>query len=212
MTDVDRLRAELLDVHVRHGRGDLPTRTFERRAAEGGLALARAVVASHLEEDERVLAEHHVAHAHLRIAESVLREPEQEVVSLFATGRRLLRLGSWLLPRQPMTCDGGDRTELLELRYGEIARILTRRQVRWSEAAAGLVIVVAARLLWDWLEITGPILAGLGLLGILHALLLPTRWIELQPKDPSREPFRVWGARRATARRLLAVVRERTGG
>jgi hypothetical protein len=170
------------------------------------------VVASKLSGDERVLAEHHVTHAHLKIAESVLREPEQEAVSLFATDRRLLRLGSWLLPRQPMSCDGGDRTEVAELRYGDIARIVTRRQVRWSEAAAGLMIVAAALLLRDWLEITGPVLLGLGLLGILHALWLPTRWIELQPKDPIREPFRVWGARRATARRLLAVVRERTSG
>jgi hypothetical protein len=209
MTEADRLREELRDLHLRHASGDVPARTFERRAAEGGLALIRAVAASRLEGDERVLAEHHVTHAHLRLAESVLREPEQEVVSLFATGRRLLRLRSRLSPRQPMSCDHDDRTEIADLRYPDIARAVTRREVRWGEAAAGVVIVAMALLLGDWLQVTGTLLVGLGAAGILHALFLPTRWVELQPRDPEREPWRVSAVGRKSGRRLLAVVRGR---
>jgi hypothetical protein len=94
-----------------------------------------------------------------------------------------------------------------ELGYAGILHIARRKQRRWGEVAAGLGAALLAFLLGDALAITGPLLAGLGLAGALHGLLLPTRWIEILPRDaPPVPPFELHGVRRGSARRVLAVV------
>jgi len=208
MTEIDRLRESLAALHAGQASGEIPRRVFERQAAERGLDLARAVVRSTLQPGEQVVAEHHVVHAHLRLAESVLREPDQEVVSLFATDRRLLRLTSRAMPEQPATFDHRDRTEVSELGYPQIARLVRRRQIRWGEVAAGAVIVGVALALRDALQVTGPLLIVLGVLGVLHGWLLPTRWVSIDVEDPTRPPWRVSAVGRRTGRQLLAAVRE----
>jgi hypothetical protein len=149
-----------------------------------------------------------VAHAHLKLTNSVLREPEQLTVSLFATEHRLLRVRGTLQPGRPVSCDEADGTVVDGLPYADIAQVLPRWQVRWGEAGVGLTIAALAFALRDLLTVTGPVLALLGGAGVLHGLLLPTRWLELVAQDSCPEPrFVVHAPLRKSARRLLAAVR-----
>jgi hypothetical protein len=204
----DELRGEIRELFAKRGRGDVPARRFERQLTEKSVALARAVASERLAPDEPILAEHHVVHSHLKLAGSVLAEPEQATSSFFATDRRLIRLRGTMQPGRPVTCDQADGTVVDDLPYARLQRILPHRQVRWGEAGVGLAAVVLAFLLRDALAVTGPLLAILGGAGTLHGLLLPTRSIELSARDMSPEPpFELHAVRRKSARRLLAVVR-----
>jgi xanthosine utilization system XapX-like protein len=207
-TQADELRQKLRELWERRAAGEVPARAFERRSAETGVALARAVASERLASDERILAEHHVVHSHFKLTGSVLQEPAQVAVSFFATNHRLLRLQATVLPGRPLTCDQSDGTGVDEMAYTRMSGIATRRQVRWGEAGAGLLCLVVAFLLRGALAVTGPMLALLGLVGMLHALLLPTRWVEIAAREGcAQAPFAIHAVRRKSGRGLLAVVR-----
>jgi len=204
----DELRREIRELFQRRAAGDVSARTFERTVTEASVALGRAVVAEGMAEGESILAEHHFVHSHFKLTGSVLQEPSQAAVSLFATERRLFRLRSTLLPGRPPSCDAADETALDVVAYASIAGIVPRKQVRWGEAGGGLAIVAVALLLRGTLAITGPLLVLLGIGGVLHGLLLPTRWIELPSSEGQGEPpFEIHAIRRKSGRGLLAVVR-----
>ena len=136
-----------------------------------------------------------------------MREPDQEAISLFATDRRLIRVRSLLSGDRPPTCDERDGTVIDELPLDAIEGLVVRRRVRWGEAAAGSVIVAFALLFKSWLLITGTLLAVVGGLGVLHALLVPTRWIEVRaPARPAPVPWRILAARKKSARDLCATL------
>jgi hypothetical protein len=243
------LRAAIRELHLRRSSGDLNEKSFQRRLVDKTLDLYRAVVAGHLAEggeaeqaaagsavpaSERFLAEHHVVHGHLRLSQSVLREPEQEAVSLFATDCRLLELRSLLAPDRPSTCDERDETTIRALPYAGIRLLRPCREVRKGEILAGLLICGGALLLHPLLQVTGTLMVVLGALGVAHGLLLPTSWVEIEaapgavrrlagrsavtaerddtplqesalPQD-SGPPMRVFGLRRKSARILIATV------
>jgi hypothetical protein len=204
----DELRQQIRELFERRDRGDLPARTFERRLTEASIALGRAVASERLAAGETILAAHHVVHAHLKLAQSVLREPEQHTVSFFATETRLVRLRGTLRPGQPIRCDEADGTTVDELPYAHIAGVKPRWQMRLGEAAAGLTIALLAFLLHGVLTVTGPILALLGVAGVLHGLLMPTRWLEIVVTERAPEPpFAIHAPLRKSARALMAVVR-----
>jgi hypothetical protein len=207
--EADELRRELRDLLEKRGRGDVPARTFERRLTEMSVALSLAVARERLEPGEAILADHHVVHSHLKLTNSVLREPEQSTVSCFATERRLIRVRGTMQPGRPVTCDEADGTVVDDLTYTRIARVVPHRQVRWGEAAAGVVVAAMAFLLRDVLTVTGPLLAILGGAGVLHGLLMPTRWLELIARDVQpKPPFEIHAVLRKSARILLATVRD----
>jgi hypothetical protein len=207
-TDADALREEIRELNARFARGDLPRRTFERRHGDSSLALCRTVVATRLDRDERVELEHHAVLGHLSLTGSVLREPEQDAVSLLLTDRRLVRVRSRLAPGRPFTCDDRDRTVVDELRRAEITGLEVERRFRVGEVAAGAVIVVGALLLWRFLSVTGPFLVLTGGLGILHGLLAPTRTVRLETDAlAAPDPLRVHAPRARSARRLLRALR-----
>ncbi len=171
------------------------------------VALWRATIRSRLDRDERLLAEHHAVLGHLRLT-ALLREPDQEAISLFATDRRMFRVRSLLSGGRPPTCDGRDGTVIEELPRDAIEGLVVRRQVRPGEAVAGLVTMALALLFQSWLLLTGTLLAVLGGLGVLHALLLPTRWIEIRaPARLAPEPWRILASRKRSARELCAALR-----
>lgn len=179
---------------------------------ELGLDLCRAVVAQRLETDERVELEHHAVLGHLRLTQSVLKEPEQEAVSLFLTDRRLIRVRSRILADRPFSCDEGDQTRLDGVPLEAIAGLEVERTRRLGEAAAGAVIFAGALLLGPVLAVTGPILAAVGLAGIAHALLLPTRTLRLLTTGGGDgDPFLVHAPRARSARRLAARLRGGVG-
>ncbi len=210
MNEIDALRSEIQDLHRRHERGDIPSRRFEQAVAERSLDLYRVVVRARLEEGESVLAEHHVVHSHLRLSQSILKEADQQAVSLFGTDRRLFRIRSVLSPGRPVTCDSRDETVLDEVSYSSITGIRAQREIRVGEIAAGVAICMFAWAFRSWLEVTSGFMLGLGVLGILHALLLPTRWMEVETLGATRsEPIKIHAVRKKSARGLLRLLRER---
>lgn len=206
--EVESLRNDITALWQKRVRGDLPERMFRKQSEERVRDLCRLLVRSRLEQGENILSEHHVVRAHTKMAGSVLRESEQEFISLLATERRLFRLRSTLTDDQPILFseDGRDAVEVLS--YESLSGVAVRRQRRIGEIIAGLAIVFFAILGHPWLQITGTALFLLGIAGALHGLLLPTRWAEVVERTPSvSPPFQIWALRKKSARNLLRFLR-----
>ncbi|MGE5346891.1 MAG: hypothetical protein ACM3JH_13135 [Acidithiobacillales bacterium] len=171
------------------------------------MALYRAAARGRLDPGESLIAEHHAVLGHLQLS-GLLREPDQEAISLFATDRRLIRVRSLLPGDRPPTCDERDGTVIEELPLEAIEGLVVRHQVRSAEAVAGIATAALALLFESWLLVTGTLLAAVGVLGVLHALLLPTRWVEIRaPARLAPEPWRILASRRRSARELCAALR-----
>jgi hypothetical protein len=209
--NLDTLRTQMRQLYIKREKGDVTEKIFQRDLAERTVELYRAVIQKRLAKDETILREHHAVRAHFRVTQSVLREPEQAALSCFATDRRLFYLQSTLIPGQPPTADRRDRTEVEELPFTRLAGVRVHRQFRLGEMGVGAVIVCLSLLLSPWLDITGPILTVLGGLGILHALLVPTRWIEIQRTEdpPEAEPILIYAVRKKSARNLVRYLRQK---
>ncbi len=213
MTEVDGLREEIRQLFVEHARGDLRERSFQRALAQRSMDLYRAVVGKSMAAGESILQEHHVIRAHMRLTQSVLKEPEQEAISLFATDRRLIRLRSAQLPGRPATGDEQDRTVVDHVPLNRIEGFQVHRQIRPGEAWAGLAIAGIGILFYDWLSLTGPILIVLGILGALHGLLLPTRWMEVKAGGASlQDPLLIYAMGKKSGKALMRFLRERLPG
>jgi len=159
---------------------------------------------------ESILAEHHVVMARTRLSRSVFGAQEEEAISLFATERRLVQVQMVSMTEPTPASSPGDKAEVVDLPYDGIRRLTRRRAVRLGEAAVGAVIVTGGLLFKDTLQVTAPFLILLGVAGIVHGLLLPTRWIEIQRGDPSNGPtLRVNAPGRRSGRRLIRLVRSR---
>lgn len=143
--------------------------------------------------------------------QSILQEPEQEAVSLYATDTRLFHLRLRLVFGRSVSCDDRDGTTIDEVPYGHIASLGMRKDWRVSEVVGGGAIAAFALLLHSWLMITGTLMVVLGVLGILHGLLFPTRWAEIElrtPTSPDLPPLTIHALRRKSGRRLLHFLRE----
>jgi hypothetical protein len=148
--------------------------------------------------------------AHTKIAGSVLRESEQEFISLLATEQRLFRLRTILTPDQPILFLAEERDAVDELAYASASGVVVRTQRRRGQIIAGLVIAGFAVLGYSWLQITGAALFLLGTAGALHALLVPTRWAEIVQSEPTvAPPFQIWALRKKSARLLLKFLRQK---
>jgi hypothetical protein len=209
---LDGLRAEVSGLAEKRSRGDLTEKAFRRRALQLSVELAR-MEAGAASPGEAILAEHHVVHSHFRLTESLMREPEQTTVSYFATERRLVRVqGSLVTGRAPTTDEtNGDlrdpaRVVVDSVPYDRLRRIERRVEWRWGEVATGLVIVLAALLLRGLLAVTGPVLVLLGVAGMTHGLLMPTRWAEIVVDDEDLSPLAMHGIWKRSGRHFLAVV------
>ena len=208
--DAGRLRRDLATLWERRAKGDLPERTFQKESEQLGLNLCRAIARQSLGEDEQVRVEHHVVRAHTRLAGSVLRESEQEFISLLATDHRLFRLRAILTPDQPLLFLKGAGDALDELPYASVTGVEVRTQRRKGEIIAGLVIAGFAVLGRSYLQVTSVAMFLLGVAGCLHGFLLPTRWAEVVERVPSASPpFQIWALRKKSARTLLRFLRRR---
>ncbi len=209
--DPEALRRELRELHTRKQRGEIREKDYQKNLVDRTLDLYRAQVEARLEAGEEIAAEHHAVRAHMRLNQSVLRETDQHAVSLFATPRRLIRVRSTLRADRPVTADQRDETRIDELPLAEVREVAVRREIRAGEAIAGLVIIAIALLFRSWLLVTGKLMVVLGAAGVLHALLLQTRWLEVvaRRKGEEVEPFVIIAARRKSARLLVRFLRER---
>jgi hypothetical protein len=210
-TDAEAIRREISGLYTKRARGDLTEKAFQRDLSERTVDLYRKLIQGRLAGEEAIRAEHHVVKAHMKVAQSVLREPDQEAISLFATDRRLFHLRSFLMPDRPPTADERDNTTVTEVPYERIETLKLRRQIRLGEMGVGAGMCCIALLFSSWLSITGPFMAGLGLLGMLHALLLPTRWVEVNVvgPEPASGAILIYTLRKKSARRLMRYIREK---
>jgi hypothetical protein len=211
--DVDALRDDVRLLCARHARGDIREKSFQQALAERTVGLYRALVQRQLADGEAILHEHHVVTGHTKLAQSILSEPASLATSLFATEKRLFRLRSTLWADTPPTCDDRDGTVIDAVPLDGIDRLVSRRRIRGGEILAGIAIAGCGLAFSQWLSLTGPLLILLGVLGFLHGLLMPTRWIEVVPKGASGEDdhILVYAVRKKSAKRLLHYLRERIG-
>lgn len=211
-TDPDAIRLDLKKICDKRVVGDLREKDFQRALAERTVDLYRAVIRPRLERDEKIMCEHHVIQSHFKITQSVLKEPEQRATSLFATDRRLVRLRSMVKPNSPVSCDETDQTVIDEVFFDQVVTVKTRREIRISQVIAGLVTSGLAYFFKPWLNITGMVLIGFGILGAVHAVLLPTRWVELVTADENAnvDPMIITVLRKKSGKSLLKYVRART--
>ncbi len=210
-TDVDSIRRSIGKLYIDRTVGDVTERVFQREIAERTVDLYRAVIERKLAEGEDLIAEHHTISSHFKVTQSLLKEPEQQATSVFLTDRRLLQLTSTVFPGQPPTADKRDATVVNQMKLDRVGNLRSRIQFRIGEAAVGAAMCAIAVFFFDWLSFTAPVLIGLGALGILHALLLPTRWIEVRaegaPTDES--PIMIHTVRKKSARKLIRLLKER---
>jgi hypothetical protein len=212
-SEADRLRDEIREATAAKKRGDLPEKRYLNQVAQATVDLYRATIAARLQPGEELRLEHHVVRSHLKLNQSILKETAQEAISLFLTERRLLRIRCFFLPDQPLTCDDRDGTIVDEVRICDIDEVRVRREIRIGEMAAGAVTAAVAMLFQSWLRITFVFMFLLGILGVLHGLLLPTRWIEvLTAAGGPAEPIRVFALGKKSGRALAkALLRLRAG-
>lgn len=205
----DRLRKEIRELVIALSRGDVPERKFDKRYTEKSIDLYKAVITSRIEEGESIIGEHHVICNHLKLNQSILRDSSQEAVSLFLTDRRLWRISAVFEPNYPITCDDKDGTVIDDLFIRDIRKIEFRRETRIGEIIAGAVIVAIALLFNKLLLSTGTIMFMLGVAGMVHGALFPTRWIEISSNRQNDEnPFRISGIKKKNARKLFASLKK----
>ena len=210
---IDGLRKGIVALWEKRARGDVSERAFQRESEQRVLELCRALVRHRIGEGESIRFEHHAVRAHTKIAGSVLRESEQEFISLLATERRLFRLRAIHTPDRPLLFLDGDKDAVEDLVYASASGVTVRTQRRKGQIVAGLVIAGFAVLGYSWLQITGAALFLLGMAGAVHGLLVPTRWAEvLQPESTVFPPFQIWALRKKSARQLLKFLRRRIHG
>jgi hypothetical protein len=208
--EIEGVRKDIVVLWEKRARGDLSERTFQKESERLALNLCRALVRPRIRENESLAVEHHVVRAHTKIAGSVLRESEQEFISLLATERLLFRLRAVLTPDQPVLFRNGEKDAVEELAYSSASGVAVRTQRRKGEIVAGLAIAVFAVLGHSWLQVTSAAMFLLGIAGTLHGLLLPTRWAEVVERAPSASPpFQIWALRKKSARTLLRFLRQR---
>ncbi len=209
--DIQELRGKIAQLYPKRNIGDLTERDFQKQVTEQTVALYRTIIKKKMAEGETIECEHHTIWTHFRLMQSILRETAQQAVSLFLTNRRLFRLQSTIMPDEPPTANTRDNTSIDEVSLDRIRNLKKRIQFRWGELLLGVLFCGIAYVFHDWLAITGPVLFGLGFLGIVHALILPTRWIEVRTMDilPANEPMLIHAIRKKSAKELVRRLKEK---
>ncbi len=213
MDELNELRAEIAELHRKRARGDVPEKAFQKQNDEKIVALFRALARTCMAEGETIRAEHHVVRAHTRLTSSVLRQSEQELISLFATDRQLVEVRITSKPDVPVRGDKSDGLRLSALPLSRAVSLVPGRRIRMSELAAGAVILAVGVIGHSMLGVTGPALATVGAAGILHSLLVPVRWVDVRgTAADALEAIRIHAVWRKSARSILSHVRLYSSG
>ena len=210
-TDLNELRQEIAGLYPKRDRGDLRERDFQAQVADKTVALYRALIKERMAEGETIECEHHTILTHFRLMQSILREPAQQATSLFLTDRRLYRIQATIMPDRPPTADGRDQTVVEVFELDRIHALKKRLKIRLGEVLLGAAFGAIAVVFHSWLTITAPFLGGLGILGVLHGLLRPTRWIEVEFVNGSRtsEPILIYAVWKDSAKELARRLQKR---
>lgn len=209
-SEIKDLRRQLWELNKGLCTGDVPEKRFNKEFDRLVLDIYRATVAAHLEPDEKVEHAHHVIRAHMKFNQSILKETDQQAVSLFLTDRRLVRLRSIVTQKKPVTCDERDGTTVDSVALDDITDVRLVRQVRYGEMITGAIIAVAAFVLRPLLQITFAFLLLLGVGGVIHGLVMPTKWYEIDVSDSAPEQeLQIHAVRKKSAKKLVALLRRR---
>lgn len=207
--DVRRVDEEpaLSALAARFALGDLNPKRYARLRQQALAALGRRKIAPLLAPGETFLAEHHWVEGHTRLPDAAFAETGQTAGSLYATDRRLFCWRFHDCP-SPSASPPPDIEETLEFRwYAEIAGVERCRSFRWGEAVTGLIIAMLAGFLSTRLGVTGPLLLAVGVFGVVHAMMVPTRYVTVV-FNGSDAGWPVWAAATESGR---AVLREVSG-
>jgi hypothetical protein len=208
---VARVQSALADLSDAVVRGDLRAGQYTRRRQDLVIKLGRGRVGCWLEPGEAIVAEHHWIEPTVTVSASALEQPVQLAGSAYATGRRIFRWRFREVVGRPGT-PANEIDESLEYEwYGAIAGLADQHVVRWGEVAVGAAIALIALLLRAHLQlsITGPVLLGVGIFGVVHGLVCPTRYTRLTTLDPARPKWEIWAPDTKSGGRLLEEVRRR---
>jgi hypothetical protein len=200
--------AALAVLAERFALGDLNPKRYARLRQQVLAALGRSKIAPSLEPGETITAEHHWVESHARLPDAPFAETGQTAGSLYATDRRLFR---WRFHDggSPSASPPEDVEETIEsLWYAEIAGMERRSSFRWGEAITGLVIAAAAGLMYTRLGVTGPLLLAVGVFGVVHAIVIPTRYVTVVV-DGADTGWPVWAARTKSGQAVLGEVAKR---
>lgn len=208
--EADQLETKLAALADKLKVGDVTPKRYARARQDLLARLGRAKIAPRLDPNEAVIAEHHWVEGHPRIPDSVLKETAQIAGSLYATDRRLFlwRFQDQAVPGAALL-DGAEET-LEDRWYRDVESLAPGRSWRWGEVMAGALIAIVALVLAGHLRMTAYFLFGIGLFGVLHGLLFPTRWVAVISRAQAGEPWAVWAARTKSGRALLREVEART--
>jgi hypothetical protein len=207
--ETEAIRAVIRGLYPKRAIGDLTEKAFQSQLTDRTLDLYRALIRMNTKKDEQIICEHHVLRSHFKLTQSVLREPEQENVSLFATESSLFYLKSMLLPDRPPIADKEDNFSMKQIPLQKIGSVRVKRRIRIEEMGMGAAIAGFAVLCYSYLSVSGPFLVGLGILGVLHGLLLPTRWVQVETIDQASEPVMIHALRKKSARKMVKFLREK---
>jgi hypothetical protein len=209
--EINELRSSVAQLYPKRDIGDLTEREFQKRLDDKTVALYRAIIKKKMAESETIQCEHHAIWTHFRLMQSILREPAQQGISLFLTDKRLYRVQSTLLPDRPPTADSRDNTIVDSIPLDRITGLKKRYQIRIGEISLGAIFCGIAYLFYDLLSITGPILFGFGMLGVLHGLILPTKWIEVQTNNTkaTTDPILIYAIRWKSAKEMVRRLQEK---
>lgn len=199
---------ELTRLDGRFALGDLTPKRYARLRQHALAELGRRKIAPWLGPGEAVVAEHHWVEGHARLPDSPFAETGQIAGSLFATDRRLFR---WRFHDggSPSASSGVDVAETVEfLWYAEINGLQRQSSFRLGEAVTGSIIAVFAWLMYARLAVTGPVLLAVGVFGIVHAMIVPTRYVTVVV-DGADAGWPVWAARTRSGRAVLGEVARR---
>jgi hypothetical protein len=205
---VARLQSALEDLGDAMVCGDLRPGHYVRRRQDLVAELGRSRVGCWLEPGEAIVAEHHWVEPTVTLSASALNEPVQLARSAYATSRRVFRWRFREVVQPGMPARETDESLEYE-RYAAIAAFADECVTRWGEVAVGAAIALVALLLRGHLQlsITGPVLLGVGIFGVIHGLLCPTRYTTITPSDSAQPKWEIWAADTKSGRRLLEEVR-----
>ena len=200
--------AALAVLAERFALGDLNPKRYARLRQQVLAALGRSKIAPSLDPGETIAAEHHWTESHERLPDAPFAETGQTAGSLYATDRRLFRWRFHDGGLPSASPQGGVEETIESLWYAEIAGMERRSSFRWGEAITGLVIAAVAGLMYARLGVTGPMLLAVGVFGIIHAVVVPTRYVTVVV-DGSDTGWPVWAARTKSGQAVLGEVAKR---
>lgn len=205
MSKITDIHSEIADLYQQRRRRDISEEKFQSLLGSSIVMLCQGHANARLEEGESILAEHHVVVAHFKLTQSVLQESDQEAIGLFATEKRLIQVSLLQKSTEPVVEDGTDHAGTDAVPYGAIRRLVRRREIRRGELMVGCAIIAIALVFREWLQFTSTALIVIGILGALHSVLLPMRWVDVEGIS-LKGPIRILAVGKKSGRRLMRLL------